>query len=366
MTFATVQKKRWFRLPLFFLLWTGLGLAFASQLHMWSGMSWSQALTSSLGDWYVFAVLSLPATALARRFRLEGASWGSMLGAHIFAGVVFSFLYIFARAGLAVVQSRWGAAPLEYFPALAALFNKTFIYNLGVYWMIVAVTHAFGYYEKFHANELRSRDLEARLAQAKLKALQMQLNPHFLFNTLHTISALLYKDIDEAERMIAKLSQLLRLALDNTDTHEVPLRQELDFLGRYLEIEQTRFGERLKVEMEIAPAMLDKQVPNLVLQPLVENAIRHGIEPHSRPGKITLRAFAHARQMELQVQDNGAGLPKDGACDEGIGLSNTRARLEQLYGLEQTFELQNLPSGGLLARVVIPLRDGQDAAQIAA
>jgi signal transduction histidine kinase len=366
MIFATVQKKRWFRPLLFASLWTGVGLAFASQLHMWSGMSWSQALTSSLGDWYVFALLSFPAAALARRFRLEGDNWGAMLGAHIFLSVIFSFAYIFIRAALAVAQSRWAGSTLEYFPALASLFNKTFIYNIGVYWMIVAVAHAFGYYEKFHENELRRRELEMHLAQAKLKALQMQLNPHFLFNTLHTISALIYKDIDEADRMVAKLSALLRLALDNTDTHEVPLRQELDFLGRYLEIEQTRFGDRLKVEMDIAPSLLEQKVPNLVLQPLVENAIRHGIEPHSRPGKIILRAFSQDGKLELQVQDNGAGLPKEGAYEEGIGLSNTRTRLEQLYGSEQTFELQSLPAGGLLARVVIPVRDRQNATQIAA
>jgi LytS/YehU family sensor histidine kinase len=183
------------------------------------------------------------------------------------------------------------------------------------------------------------------------------MNPHFLFNTLHTISALMHKDVDAADRMVMKLSDLLRLALDNTDTHEVPLTQELDFLKRYLEIEQTRFRDRLKVEMEIAPETLRARVPNLVLQPLVENAIRHGIEPHARPGKIILRAQRHDGHLELQVQDNGDGLPSNGAKREGIGTSNTRTRLQQLYGARQKFELQNLPSGGLLARVVIPFHE---------
>jgi LytS/YehU family sensor histidine kinase len=157
--------------------------------------------------------------------------------------------------------------------------------------------------------------------------------------------------------MVMKLSDLLRLALDNTEAHEVPLSQELDFLKRYLEIEQTRFRDRLKVEMEIAPDTLRARVPNLVLQPLVENAIRHGIEPHARPGRIVLRAQRRDGELELQVQDNGNGLPTGGAKRSGIGTSNPRTRLQQLYGSKQKFELQNVETGGLLARVVIPFHE---------
>lgn len=356
MKFPALQEKRWFRAGMLFLLWTGIGIAFASQLHLWSGVTWEQALTSSLGDWYVFAALSLPAIWLARRFHFERENWGAMLGGHIFFSVLFSFGYIFARAGLGVAQGHLSGGALPYTRILASLFNKTFAYNIGVYWMILATNHAFAYYRKFHERELSNKELEARLAQARLKALQMQLNPHFLFNTLHTISALMHSDLEAADRMVMKLSELLRLALDNTDTHEVALRQELDFLARYLEIEQTRFGERLSVEMEIDSHLLDARVPNLVLQPLVENAIRHGIERHAKPGKIVLRANQQDGQLELEVQDNGAGLPKNGRYSEGIGLSNTRSRLEQLYGTAQKFTLENVPSGGLLARVVIPYR----------
>jgi LytS/YehU family sensor histidine kinase len=154
--------------------------------------------------------------------------------------------------------------------------------------------------------------------------------------------------------MVMKLSELLRLALDNTDTHEVPLSQELDFLHRYLEIEKTRFRERLNVEMNIAPETLQARVPNLVLQPLVENAIKHGVERHARPGRIVLRAQRHNGQLELEVQDNGGGIPEGKPLREGIGLANTRSRLQQLYGPAQKFELKNVETGGLLARVVLP------------
>jgi two-component system LytT family sensor kinase len=358
MNLNALQSKRSIRWAFFFLLWTGIGVAFASQFYLGNSkrripVSWGQALNSSLGDWYVFALLSIPAMWLARRFRFEVHNWGRMVLTHGFLSVIFSYVYILLRAAVAVTQSGLAANAVSYSEAFW-LVTKTFPYNIWVYWMIIAVAHAFDYYRKFHERELRTQELETRLARAKLQALQMQLNPHFLFNTLHTISALMHKDIDAADRMVMKLSELLRLALDNTDAHEVPLRQELAFLERYLEIEKTRFRERLTVEMEIAPETLDAQVPNLVLQPLVENALRHGIERHARPGKIVLRAHEKNGQIELQVQDNGAGLPSNGQWEEGIGLSNTRSRLQQLYGKSQEFRLENVPTGGLLARVLIP------------
>jgi two-component system LytT family sensor kinase len=358
MNIAALQTKRWVRWALFVVLWTGIGFAFASQFYLGNSkrgipVSWGQALNSSLGDWYVFAVLSVPAMWLARRFRFELHNWRRMVLAHAFLSIIFSYIYILIRAAVGQAQSIFAQNPVSYSDALW-LVTKTFPYNIWVYWMIIAVAHAFDYYRKFHERELRTQELETRLAKAKLQALQMQLNPHFLFNTLHTISALMHKDVDAADRMVMKLSDLLRLALDNTDAHEVPLRQELVFLERYLEIEKTRFRERLTVEMEIDPNTLDAQVPNLVLQPLVENAIRHGIERHARPGKIVLRARQKNGEIELQVEDNGAGFPKNGKWKEGIGLSNTRSRLQQLYGESQQFQLENVPAGGLLARIVIP------------
>jgi two-component system, LytTR family, sensor kinase len=291
---------------------------------------------------------------LARWFPFARKRWGSVLAVHIIYSILFSFVYMFLRALLLQGQTWLEPSVALPFRRGFALVTKTFQYNIWVYWVILAVCHAFDYYEKFHERELRAAELEKRLAQARLQALQSQMNPHFLFNTLHTISALMHKDVEAADRMVMKLSDLLRRALDNTDAHEVPLKQEIDFLERYLEIEKTRFGERLRVDMEIAPDTLRAAVPNLVLQPLVENAIRHGIERHARPGKIILRARRRESQLELEVQDNGAGFPAGGPQREGIGLANTRSRLQQLYGAEQRFELQNVPAGGLLARVVIP------------
>src|SRR5438309_7134833 len=168
------------------------------------------------------------------------------------------------RAWVGQLQSLTVGKPVAFAETFNPLLVKTFHFNLLIYWVIVSVSHTFDYYRQVQERELRAAELEKRLTQAKLQALQMQLNPHFLFNTLHSISSLMHKNVEAADRMIARLSDLLRLALESTDEHEVPLRQELSFLDRYLEIEQTRFGDRLQVHKEIAPDTLDAVVPNLI------------------------------------------------------------------------------------------------------
>jgi signal transduction histidine kinase len=358
---ASPIARHWSRWTLFFAFWTLVGLSFAIQFYLASSnagwpVPWNKAVISSLADWYVFAALSIPAFKLAGRFAFERANWARVGVLHLIASFLFSCSFVALRGLVAYWEAQIAGTPAGFAQVLNALLAKTFYLNLWFYWVIVAVGHALNYYRKFHERELRASELEGRLAQAKLQALQSQMNPHFLFNTLHTISALMHKDVDAADRMVMKLSELLRLALDNTDTHEVPLSQELDFLKRYLEIEQTRFRERLNVELNIAPETLKARVPNLVLQPLVENAIRHGVERHARPGRIVLRAQRHDGQLELEVQDNGGGLPDGKPLREGIGLTNTRTRLQQLYGAAQKFELKNVETGGLLARVVLPFR----------
>jgi LytS/YehU family sensor histidine kinase len=184
----------------------------------------------------------------------------------------------------------------------------------------------------------------------------MHLNPHFPFNTLHSISALMHQDAQAADRMIARLSDLLRASLESSDTQEVTLRQELEILQRYLEIEQIRFGSRLTVKMDVAPDTLEARVPNLILQPLVENAICHGIQPHAKPGRIELRSQRADGMLMLEVCDNGGGLRKDEPAQEGVGLSNTRTRLRTLYGQAHGFDLRDAPGGGLQVRLTIPFR----------
>jgi two-component system LytT family sensor kinase len=348
--------RRWLKWLLGFGFWTLIGLSFAFQFYISSakaglGVSWKQAVGYALGDWYVFALLSIPVVWLARRFQFESGNRARSLAVHIPGSVVFSLAYMVLRA----LVGRW-QSEASFVEAFQPLLVKTWHFNLLIYWVNVAVSFAFDYYGKFRERQLRAAELEKNLAQAKLQALQMQLNPHFFFNSLHSISALMHQDVEAADRMITRLSHLLRAALDNSGAQEVTLREELKFLQSYLEIEQIRFGSRLTVQSEISPDSLDARVPNLILQPLLENAIRHGIEPHAKPGRIELRAQCVNGQLTLEVSDNGPGVKDTQAVNEGVGLSNTRARLRTLYGEAHGFELGNGPEGGLRVRLTIPFR----------
>jgi two-component sensor histidine kinase len=355
MTIGAAIKIRWVKWLIGFGFWTLIGLSFACQFHISSSqagldVTWRQAISYALGDWYVFALLSVPVIQLARTFHFEAGTRGRSLAAHLLGSGLFSLAYMLLRAWVGTWQSA-----ASFTEAFHPLLVKTWHFNFLIYWVMVAVTCAFDYYRKYRERELRAIELEKRLAQAKLQALQMQLNPHFLFNSLHSISALMHKNVDAADRMISRLSDLLRAALDNTEMQEVPLRDELNFLQRYLEIEQIRFGSRLRVETDAGPDTLEARVPNLILQPLVENAIRHGIEPHSRPGRIRLLARRQADELTLEVHDNGSGLGSQSPID-GVGLSNTRARLQTLYGDAHIFEFLTPPEGGLVVRMIIPFR----------
>jgi sensor histidine kinase YesM len=226
------------------------------------------------------------------------------------------------------------------------------------YGLIVAIVHAWDYYQRYEENARRNSQLEAQLVQAQLQALKMQLHPHFLFNTLNSISALLREDVEAADAMVARLGDFLRLTLDSAGAQEVTLREELSFLECYLEIEQVRFQDRLSTRMEVDPQILDARVPNLILQPIIENAIRHGVACTAKPGRIEIRATRRNDSLLVQVKDNGPGISTSGGPrkegGEGVGLSNTRARLERLYGGAHRLELANVSEGGLLVTLEIP------------
>src|SRR5438094_89915 len=229
---------------------------------------------------------------------------------------------------------------------------------LVIYWVIVMAHQGWHYYQRSRERELQASALATELVRTRLEVLRMQLNPHFLFNTLHAISALIHEQPDDADRIVARLSELLRVSLEQTDAQEVPLRQELAFLERYLEIEHTRFQDRLAVEMEVETGLDDGLVPSLILQPLVENAIRHGIEPREDTGRVKVTARRLEGMLELKVSDNGPGLPETevALCREGVGLSNTRSRLAHLYGAKHQLELTPAAGGGLEVKLLLPCR----------
>jgi len=247
----------------------------------------------------------------------------------------------------------------EYFVGVAR--GYAFRYYL-IYWGLVGIGHALNSFRQLGDREKRAVQLEGKLASAQLQMLRLQLHPHFLLNTLNAISALIHKDVEVADRMVAQLGDLLRLLLDRFGAAEVTLEEELEFLNRYLEIEQERHGARLRVREQIEAGLLRAWVPPLILQPLVENAVKHGIGPTKSAGRITVRARRdrHLRRLRLEVEDNGVGLAPD--YHRGVGLTNTYARLRQLYPGSFRFELRPAPSGGTLAVLELPFRTKLHAA----
>ncbi|HYP16913.1 MAG TPA: histidine kinase, partial [Opitutus sp.] len=277
----------------FLVLWSLIGFAFAGQFYLSSSMlgrsiSWSQAISYSLADWYVWALLSLPIARMARRFPPETQQPWRTAGVHLAAALGFALAYVVLRAAVGLVHSWAIDEEVTFGEVFRPLFVKTFPFNLLIYGVIVSVSHAVDYYRKYHERTVQALELEKHLTEARLQSLLRQLKPHFLFNALNSISSLMYSDVAAADRMLIRLSELLRLTMSQSGAPLTPLRQEIAFLECYLGIEQIRFRERLTVHFELAPDTLDAQVPSLILQPLVENAIRHGIEPQIRPGVITL------------------------------------------------------------------------------
>jgi two-component sensor histidine kinase len=230
------------------------------------------------------------------------------------------------------------------------------ILQLPAFWAVLGIAHAFLFYQRVRVRERRGLELESRLNQARLQALRMQINPHFLFNTLNSISSLVYDKPRVADEMITSLSDLLRLTLNTSERQEVTLREELDLLDQYLFIEQTRFGDRLKIGKDIEPATLDTTMPSLLLQPLVENAFKHGVEAQLGPAVINISAKRSGNKLLLEIADNGRGVPADGPINEGVGLSNIRARLKGLYSDQASMDCGPRASGGFRVIVQIPWR----------
>jgi LytS/YehU family sensor histidine kinase len=299
--------------------------------------------------WYIPALLAPTIMAVALRYQLGRVRWPKQVLVHVIGVIVYSVVHtavllaarsvLFQESRPAMFPTFWHYAWLTYLMQLDWL--------LMTYLFLVGLAHALAYRGESEARALDAAHLETRLVEAQLQALQRQLHPHFLFNTLNTISGLMRTNIAAADQMIDRLGDLLRMTLHTSGTQEVALKRELDVLQKYLEIEQARFGDRLRVTIDIDPETLDAQLPNLLLQPLVENAVRHGIAPHARQGWIALHAGREGPRLKLEIRDSGAGLPPDRlmALNRGVGLDNTRARLEHLYPSAHEFSFSNLPDG---------------------
>jgi two-component system LytT family sensor kinase len=325
--------------------------------------SFPQLLALNLSYWYSWAILAPGIIWLGRRFPFDRRTWKLSVAVHI-VGVLFATL---AHVSLSVasrqaIAQAMGDTTAPWIVEAQRMFFLNFDWETMTYWAILGVSHALRFHYEAQDRALRESQLETRLVQAQLQSLQRQLQPHFLFNTLNTISALMHRDVEAADSMIAKLGDLLRLSLQTASVQEVTLKQELDFLAKYLEIEQTRFRDRLSVVFDVEPDMLDVLVPNLILQPLVENAIKHGIGPRPTPGEVHISAHRVSDVLEMEVRDDGVGLSDARLSDfnRGVGLANTRSRLQHLYGSAHRFEFRQPAGGGLSVVIAIPLVEASD------
>ena len=309
--------------------------------------------------WYTWALFTPAIVWLSQRFRFERNRLFRAIAVHLPAVMIFSLAHIAAMEGAQwhLVTSQGGVYPWLPQAQRAALVN--FDWEMMTYWAIVGLSHALLYYRESRDRELRASQLETRLVEAQLKTLQQQLHPHFLFNTLNAISALMHRDVAAADRTLVRLSDLLRLTLERLGDQEVTLDEELDFLRKYLDIERTRFADRLVVRFDIEHETLPALVPTLLIQPLVENAIKHGVARKAGAGHIdiTARRDRENDKLWIEIRDDGVGLSEDAltALHKGIGVSTTRARLKHQFGADYRFEFHRL-SQGVAVVVALPWR----------
>jgi len=359
-----------------FLAWTALGLFMFSQgmvqkLVTKDPFPWWHHLTGWMVGVWLWFVLTPVVLWLGRRFPFERGRWGRRIALHV---AIAAFVSIFQLAVESAVLRGIGVFPqimATYVSTLAFLVILSFHQGILTYLGILGMQYAHGWYVRYQERkqealrlELRSAELQKQLVQAHLNALKMQLQPHFLFNTLNAIMVLVRQQKGrEAEEMLARLSDLLRWVLDEVEAQEVPLRRELEYLQLYLSIEQVRFQDRLRVEITADPEVLEAAVPHMILQPIVENAIRHGIGRSSSAGRIKISAFRVGEALEMRIEDDGPGLSTASSSsaaragtgqERGIGLANTRARLERLYGESARLTVENGEHGGVAATIVLP------------
>lgn len=328
--------------------YTLLGLLFTSQVWIdyaygQHPISWGQAAAVALADWYVWALLTPGVIWLARRFRIDRRHWAGSLLVHLPVSLICT-----VAKQLADTFSAAAITGITRGPTTVMKVHVSFL----TYWAIVGVAYAFEHYQRYRERELQAAHLQTALARAQVQSLQMQLQPHFLFNTLNTIAALMREDVEAADVMLARLGDLLRVTLATADVSDVPLRRELELVDMYLDIQRARMGDRLTTRVSADPETLDVHVPILLLQPLVENAVRHGAAAQGGPSSIELRARGEDDFVVIEVEDDGPGPPD--SVVRGYGLENTRMRLAATYGPRADVDVARRPNGGAVARVRVP------------
>lgn len=338
--------------------WTILGVVFALPDLSGHG-SWHSALLISFTQWWAWGLLTPLIIAVDRRLPFSGKQLPRRVATHLLLSLPFTFAYVYVSAALRALLGigRWNS--LVDSRLLSGALHGMYLWSWLIYWLIVGAWQAYRYYKHYLSSELRMERLERRFSEARLNALRTQLDPHFLFNALNTISSQVERDPKLARAMIEHLGLLLRLSLDSKDRQEVSLADEIAFLDHYLAIQKIRFGDHLKIDIRIPPEVERAAVPSLVVQPLVENAIRHGISRRSAGGTVVVSAARLADCLEIRVLDDGVGPPSGWTLENssGVGLSVTRERIAALHpGGASHFYVHRRATGGTEAVIVLPLR----------
>jgi len=351
----------WRRLALIFGVWAVVAVMNTQTLgfaltRTGRYFNWPPILASNLTSCMLWAAFTPFLLALGRRFRIERGVWPLHLALHLAVALAFTMLDVYMwKLEAPYIRPGMPAFISSYLVEVA----RQLALDLGWYFIIVALAHADHYAAVSRAESLRRAQLQSQLDAARLDALQSQLRPHFLFNTLTTIAEQVYSDPSGADTMITRLSRLLRSSFVDPEVQEVTLRQELELLQNYLDIARVRFRERLTIDLDVHPNALDAFVPRFLLQPLAENALHHGIEPMEAGGRLEIRVRVHQDTMTLELQDDGVGLSPT-AKRTGTGLRNTRQRLTHLYGDAARLEIMGRPTGGTTVRVTLPFRREPD------
>jgi signal transduction histidine kinase len=354
------MHNRWAKYAVILGLWALVGLVLSLEVYFTvrvtnPGVAFAEVAQSQYQRALLWALLVPLVLRLKTAVPLETGRWIGGPAFHLGVSFLIMAAYYLARILYLVVESHEPMA--GYWEMARRSFYGRNLIDMAYYWGVIGVSYALEIREKYHRESLKAARLESRLAETELRSLKQQLNPHFLFNTMNTIAVLVReRKNDAAVNLLARLSSLLRMSLDNTRVPTVPLRQELEFLTRYLEIQKARFADRLQFATDVEAAALDAVIPNLILQPLVENAILHGVAQKTAPGRVEIAARVRDGRLELEVRDDGPGCafdPQQGV-KEGVGLTNTRERLVRHYGPHHQMVLRSELGRGVTVSLVLP------------
>ena len=346
------------RTALLAVFWTVIGVIFALP-NIGSNGSALIALGFSLTQWWAWGLIAPLVVAADRRLPFSDRQLARRLGAHVVLSLAFTVLYVYVGAALRATVHLIPWAAVFTTQLITNALSGMYLWGWLIYWVILGGWLALNYYERFVTSDLRRERLERRFSEARLNNLRLQLDPHFLFNALNTVSAQVDRDPRLARRMIEHLGDLLRLSLDSKDRQEVTLTEELAFLDHYLAIQRIRFGDNLRIETDVAPDVRLASVPSLILQPLVENAVRHGLASRASGGTVTVTARPSGDRLEICVEDDGVGLPHGWELETGagVGLSVTRERIAELHpNGSSRFTVTSRFSGGTNVDISLPLR----------